>query len=263
MSALPPRSGEVPKLRVAALQCRAITADVDANLARLSRYAQHTAALGAEVLVVPEMYLTGYAIGDQLEALALVSGSATLGAVAEISRASGLALVVGYPERRGSQIFNVASLWRADGQLACTYAKKQLFGVAEQRRFQAGATHPVCEVAGCKASLLICYDVEFPEPSRAIARAGADVIFAPTANMQPYVLAADIQPRARALENGLAMVYVNYVGDEGGLTYTGLSVIVGADGEVLARAGSQSECLLLADIPLVGITRSTQLTDCC
>jgi 5-aminopentanamidase len=262
MRAAPPRSADSRQLRVAACQCRAITADIEANLARLSRYARHTAALGAEVLVVPEMYLTGYAVGDQLESLALVSDSAVLRAVADISRAAGVALVVGYPERRGAQIFNVASLWLADGQMACTYAKKQLFGPQEQRQFQAGATHPVCEVAGCKASLLICYDVEFPEPSRAIARAGADVIFAPTANMRPYVLAADIQPRARALENGLAMVYVNYVGDEGALTYTGLSVIVGADGEVLARAGSQSECLLLADIPLTGITRSTQLTDC-
>jgi predicted amidohydrolase len=263
MSSTPASSVAPRKLSVAAYQCRAITADVPANLARLARYAQHTAALGAQVLVLPEMYLTGYAVGDQLEALALEDDSAVLRRVADIARSAGLALVLGYPERRGSRIYNVASLWRADGQLACTYAKKQLFGPDEQRRFQAGDSHPVAELAGCKASLLICYDVEFPEPSRLIARAGAEVIFAPTANMQPYVLAAQVQPRARALENGLAMVYVNYVGDEGDLTYTGLSVIVGVDGEVLARAGSQSECLLLADIPLTGIVRSTQLTECC
>jgi predicted amidohydrolase len=247
---------------VAALQCRALTGDIAGNLARLARYARHTAALGADVLVLPEMYLTGYAIGDQLGALALTADHPVLQAVADISRAEGVALVVGYPERRGAQFFNVASLWQADGTRACTYAKRQLFGAEEQLRFQAGTDHPVCNVGEHKASLLICYDVEFPEPSRAIARSGAEVIFAPTANMQPYVLAAELQPRARAFENGVAMVYVNYVGPEGPLTYTGLSVIVGADGEVLARAGSQSECLLMADVPLQGGARSTQLQDC-
>ena len=262
MSTLRTSADAARSLRVAALQCRALSGDVDANLERLRTYAQHTSALGAEVLVLPEMYLTGYAIGDRLETLALKTHDPVLGSVSAISREFGLALVVGYPEQRGADFFNVASLWQADGSLACTYAKRQLFGPQEKARYRAGTEHPVCKVAGVQSSLLICYDVEFAEPSRAIARAGAEVIFAPTANMQPYALAAELQPRARAFENGVAMAYVNYVGQEGDLTYTGLSVIVGMDGEVLARAGSQSECLLMADIPLQGVERSTQLSEC-
>ena len=248
-------------MRVAAYQCRALTADIQANLQRLAHVAHSAAAQGADVLVLPEMYLTGYAISDRLGELALLPDSEALCAVSEISRAAGLALVLGYPERRGEQVFNVATLWHRDGQVACRYAKRQLYGADERRLFVPGDTQTMCQVAGRKASLLICYDVEFPEPSREIARAGGEIIFAPTANMQPYTLAAEILPQARALENGLAVVYANYVGVEGDLSYTGQSVMVAPDGEVVARAGSQSECLLVADIPFDGVARSTQLAD--
>lgn len=248
-------------MRVAAFQCKPLTADISANLRRLERTTRGAATLGADVLVLPEMYLTGYALGDRLGALAMLPDAPHLESVSEIASASGVAIVLGYPERRNDGIFNVAGMWQADGTLSYRYAKRQLFGPEEKRQFRPGRSHEVVGCNGHKAGLLICYDVEFPEPSRCLAQMGAEIIFAPTANMHPYVLASEIQPVARALENGVAMVYVNYVGTEGTLTYTGRSLIAGSNGEVLARAGGTSECLLIADLPMQSSDRSTQLHD--
>ncbi len=85
--------------------------------------------------------------------------------------------------------------------------------------------------------MTICYDIEFPESVRALARQEVKIVFNPTANMLPYVEVPKTLARARALENGVSVVYANLSGEENGLEYTGLSAIIGPDGLDLARAG--------------------------
>jgi predicted amidohydrolase len=97
---------------------------------------------------------------------------------------------------------------------------------------------------------MICFDVEFPEVARSLARAGAELLVTISANMEPFGNDHAVLVSARALENGLPHAYVNQVGSgEMGLTLTGGSTVVSQDGEILAQASSTEEA-----IPGVGIS---------
>lgn len=249
-------------MRVAAYQCVALSGNLSGNLARLAWAAKGAASLGADVLVLPELYLTGYVAGSAGAEDAFEPDSPVLEAVADIARGHGIALTLGYGLRQGGQVYNMAGLWDGGGQLLASYAKTHLWGRVERTGFAAG-THlaPTVALAGVRTGLLICYDVEFPEPCRALAGDGARLILAPTANMQPYTEVPTTLIRSRALENGIGVAYVNYVGGEGSLIYTGLSGIVGPDGQDLARAGATTEAMLIADLPDPFPKTSTQLRD--
>jgi predicted amidohydrolase len=91
--------------------------------------------------------------------------------------------------------------------------------------------------------MLICYDVEFPEPVRAAARAGAHLVAVPTAQMEPFEFVAEQLVRARAWENQVYLAYANHTGREGDLVYVGRSSIVGPNAEVLDSAGLEARVL--------------------
>lgn len=248
-------------MRIAAYQCRALTGDITANLNRLDWAAGGAAVLGADVLVLPELYLTGYGVGDALGSLAIGPDSPILDQVGVIARTHGIALALGYPEKRDDGIRNMAQLWDRSGASLLRYAKTHLFGAEEWLRFLPGRIAGTADLAGMPTSLLICYDMEFPEPARLLAENGARLILAPTANMHPYDSVSHRLVPARAAENGITVAYVNYAGCEGTLTYCGQSAIIGPDGEDLARAGQAEEALLITDLPAARPHLSTQLRD--
>ena len=179
-------------------------------------------------------------------------------------RAHGVAMTIGLPEYDGLDVYNSAYVIGADGEDLARYRKVQLFGPRENAIFTHGDQLVVFDYQGIRFGLMICYDVEFPEHTRALARAGATVILTPTANMMPFVTVADIQVPGRALENGVTIVYANYCGSEGDLTYVGDSLICGPDGYPLGRMGKEAG-LLSVDLPEgqmpSGIPLSTQLRD--
>jgi predicted amidohydrolase len=81
-----------------------------------------------------------------------------------------------------------------------------------------------------------------------LKKLGAEIIVAPTANMAPYFEVPQTFVRARALENGVYVVYANLCGSDDELLYTGLSGITGPDGLDIARAGQRGEALLIAEL---------------
>ena len=91
---------------------------------------------------------------------------------------------------------------------------------------------------------MICFDVEFPEVARTLARRGADVLVTISANMEPLGPDHDTAASARALENGLPHLYVNLVGEEGPNRFTGSCQVVDLEGRVLLRAGGEPQLLL-------------------
>lgn len=109
--------------------------------------------------------------------------------------------------------------------------------------------------------MLICYDVEFAPHIKALADDGAEVILVPTANMMPFVHVVRHTVPAMAANHGVTIVYANYCGTEGDLTYVGGSLIAGPHGEVLAQAG-EGPALLIAEVPARDAARlSTQSAD--
>ncbi|MBP1126474.1 MULTISPECIES: carbon-nitrogen hydrolase family protein [Pseudomonas] len=233
-------------MRVALYQCPPLPLDVAGNLKRLHQVAQEAA--GADVLVLPEMFLSGYNIGlEAAGALAEAQDGDSAQAIAEIARNAGLAIVYGYPERaEDGQVYNAVQLIDAQGQRLCNYRKTHLFGDLDRSMFSAGGDDfPLVELNGWKLGLLICYDLEFPENTRRLALAGAELILVPTANMVPFDFVADVTVRARAFENQCYVAYANYCGHEGEIQYCGQSSIAAPDGQRVAQAGLD-EALIVA-----------------
>ncbi|GLX52269.1 hydrolase [Streptomyces hygroscopicus subsp. hygroscopicus] len=234
-------------MRTALLQSSGHPGSVAENLAVLDGAAGRAAAAGAALLTAPEMFLTGYAIGDAVGRLAEPADGARAAAIAEIATRHGLAIAYGYPERDGDTVYNSAQLISADGTRLANYRKTHLFGRFEREHFTPGERQLVqAELNGLTVGLLICYDVEFPENVRAHALAGTDLLLVPTAQMHPYQFVAESMIPVRAFENQMYVAYVNRVGSEGEFEFVGLSVLAGPDGVARVRAG-RAEQLVFAD----------------
>lgn len=236
-------------MRVALDQWRPVTAGKVEGLARLDAVAQAAREKGADILVLPEMALTGYNIGSgAVRAAAEPLDGPLASAVAGIARRHGVALVAGFPEADGGAIYNAVLMVGSDGAHLASYRKTHLFGDVDRAQFAAGDTlSPVFTYRGWRLALAICYDVEFPELVRALALGGAEALLVPTANMEPYTGVARRVVPARAEENEIFVAYANYAGSEGAFDYCGLSCIAGPDGADVARAGRGNE-MILADL---------------
>ncbi|OIK28780.1 carbon-nitrogen hydrolase family protein [Streptomyces malaysiense] len=234
-------------MRTALLQSSGHPGSVTENLAVLDEAAGRAAAAGAALLTAPEMFLTGYAIGDEIGRLAEPADGACAAAIARTAVRHGVAIAYGYPERDGDTVHNSAQLISADGTRLANYRKTHLFGCFERDHFTPGERQVVqAELNGLTVGLLICYDVEFPENVRAHALAGTDLLLVPTAQMHPYQFVAEAMIPVRAFENQMYVAYVNRVGQEGEFEFVGLSVLAGPDGVPRTRAG-RAEQLVFAD----------------
>ena len=194
----------------------------------------------AGLIVFPELYLSGYVL-DGIDELAVRPDGPELESLADIARESSTALIFGTPEHVEGGVANSAFCVDERGTVAAVYRKVQLFGGDESDAFVAGDELLVVELLGVKIGLMICFDLEFPEVARALARAGAELLVTISANMEPFGNDHAVFVSARALENGLPHVYVNQVGPVGTLNFVGGSTVVSADGEVDAQAGSSGE----------------------
>lgn len=229
-------------LKLALWQCAPTPLDVQGNLARLEAAAKEAAGAGAQLLVCPEMFITGYAIGTPtVQTLAQAADGAWADAVAGIAQRHQMAVVYGYPERGADgRVYNAAQWIDASGRRCLNYRKAYLFGDLDRSQFSAEAQSArTFDFHGWQVGMLICYDVEFPEATRALALAGADLIAVPTANMAEYDFVARSLVPVRAYENQLFVAYANFTGPEGALQYGGLSVVAGPDGATLAQAGRE------------------------
>ncbi|WP_438027745.1 carbon-nitrogen hydrolase family protein [Sorangium sp. So ce233] len=234
------------------LQANAVPGQVGANLARIADAARRAVAAGADLLVTPELFTTGYAPALVPGVLRETSPEDIVRRLADIAASSGIALVASAPERAGDgHLFIGAHLVDRAGALRATYRKTHLYGPGEAAVFTPGPGElPVVALHGVRIGLLICYDLEFPEAVRGVALGGADLVCVPTALMEPFGVVARTLPPARALESQVYVAYANHCGREGDLDLCGSSIIASPDGSVLATAAAAGEDLLFADVDL-------------
>jgi predicted amidohydrolase len=220
--------------------------DVGANLATAIRTIDEHPAAG--LAVFPELFLNGYSLAG-MRPLDLTTPSSPLAGLQQAARRTGTALVVGAAERVRRGVADSAICIDEEGAIAASYRKVHLFG-EEHRWFRAGDGYVVVELAGVKVAQIICYDLEFPEPARAVAAAGAELLVTIAANMDPYANEHALFLRARAAENRLPHVYSNRVGDESGFRFCGSSGIADASGRVLAELAPYEPEVHLAHIAI-------------
>lgn len=242
-----------PDMKLCIMQTTPVSGDssLATNLQTLDEAASEASSGQADILITPEMFLTGYNIGEKAvrDALNRADGC-MLEKVANLACTHKIALVVGFPElAEDGQVFNSAAFISSSGETLCVYRKTHLFGDVDRAQFSAGDS--LCEpfaYHGWKIALAICYDIEFPEVARFYAKSGADLILTPTANMEPFFNVASNMVPVRAQENALYIAYANYIGSEGEFTYCGLSCLCGPLGDDIARAGRGDEKLIFGSI---------------
>ena len=238
-------------MRLALCQCMPTVSGntLATGVRRLSGFAKHAAGENANLLVLPEMFLSGYAIGGAFcQKLAEPLDGPAITQAAEIAREMGIALLFGFPEKDGEACYNSGVLFGATCEVLGSYRKTHLNGAGDDEQFSAGDDlSPVIGFGEWKLAMAICYDIEFPEVARALALRGAEVILVPTANMVPYHSVSERLVPARAEENTVFLAYANLVGKEGETVYSGGTCICGPDGSDLERAGD-SPTLIFADL---------------
>lgn len=256
----------------------ATPAAVAENLDRLGWVAERAAALDVQLLAFPELYLSGYIVTPELARdLAEPVDGPSLQRVAACARRHGLAIACPYPERAvvagEERFYDAIALFGGDGELLRNYRKTHLWGPDERRCWSPGYLEPeegpaftVQLVNGIAVGLLNCYEAEFPELSRRLALAGAQLVLIPTAadlwaelssgrrTSQPYPDVSRTLIPANAIQNRCFVAYANRCGvetvagiDKAG--YLGNSIICGPHGDVLVAARPEPS-LLLADCVL-------------
>ena len=237
-------------MRIAALQMQSVSGDVRANLARIERAAVEAAGGGAELLITPELCVTGYGAGDAITALAETANGDQIKALQAISSANSIAIVAGFAERFGADVYNSAAF--VDGHATpAIYRKSHLYGDYERSLFKPETPAScIVELGGLKLGMLICYDVEFPENVRRLALAGVDAVLVPTALPAgpSGTFIANHMIQTRAFENQIFVAYINHAGADERFTFAGNSRIAAPDGSLIAACSDDAESLIFAEI---------------
>jgi predicted amidohydrolase len=217
-----------------------------------------------DLVICPELFLSGYNVGDKIRRLAEPRDGPFAQAAAALARKRRTALFYGYPEKAGNVIYNVAGCIDRDGRTVAHHRKLCLPNAYEKSYFATGHDFTLFELNGWKVAILVCYDVEFPEAVRGCAARGAQLVVAPTALKKEWSFVARSMIPTRAFENGLYVAYANYCGREGAVEYLGESCFAGPKGRVIA--GGATEALVTAELDLAEITSARQtltyLEDC-
>ncbi len=228
---------------LAQLACR--IGDIEGNTARaIDAIRTHPEV---EIAVFPELYLCGYTYRD-LDALAREPDGEELASISAAAAEAETAVVIGFAERTPKGVANSAACIDTDGSLAGVYRKTYLFPSEADAGFLQGEELLVLELAGRRAAPLICFDIEFPEPGRQVALAGAELLVTASANMDPFFIDHAVGAVARAHENRLPHLYANLVGSGDGLVFVGASRSVAPTGEILVEASRDQEELLVVPV---------------
>jgi N-carbamoylputrescine amidase len=259
-------------LRIAVAQYAPSVGDPEHNLTAATHWARAAADAGAQLAVLPELATSGYTFTSEAEAerLAEVPGEGPVtSALATICAQSGMHVVIGVDERgAGGARHNSAVVVGPEGVVA-TYRKLHLFH-DEQTWFTPGEDLPVVDLPWGRLGMIVCFDIWFPEPTRALALAGAEVIACPTNWVSSFKrqvydergwCQGDYMAVARAAENGAVVACADRIGEERGLRFLGASIIVGADGwPVAGPAAPDTDALLVADVDLASVEAARQRT---
>ena len=238
-------------LRIAFAQFDSPVGAVAANAERIiARIAEARDVHGADIVLFPELALSGYPPEDLLLRPSFLHACAA--ALQEIAASTqGIVALVGHPQASDGAVHNALGVLR-DGRVEAVYRKRELpnYAVFDERRYFATGAAPLCiDVGGVRVGLLVCEDLWLDRPLRETAQQGAQLAL--IANASPYEADKPAQRDAliarRAAESGLALGYLNLVGGQDELVFDGASVLADGDGGVHPAALAFADALLVAD----------------
>lgn len=223
------------------------------NLLKIEKLTLKAKQQGADLIIFPEMSLTGYVLLDQVYELAETIPGPSTQKIETIAMKTGIHIVFGMPElseKTQATIFNTAVCVGPQGLIG-KYRKMYLptHSVFEEKRyFRPGYEAAAFQTEVGNIGLTICYDVFFPEVYRLIRLKGAQLIICISASPTVRRSYFEILTSARALENTAFLAYVNLAGVEDGLQFWGGSRLVGPTGDVLAKAKYDEEDFVVCEV---------------
>jgi NAD+ synthase (glutamine-hydrolysing) len=233
------------ELRIALAQMNAVVGDIDANARRVEQLAAAARDQGAQLVVFPELTLTGYPPEDLLLKRGFVERAQR---ALDGLRLAGVTALVGFPHAAGGRLFNAAGV--VSDRVEAIYHKVLLpnYGVFDERRwFEPGSEPLVVDVAGVAVGITICEDIWEPEPAAATAAAGAAVVVNLSASPYHRGKGGEREEMIAALArlSGVTIAFCNLAGGQDELVFDGHSLIVDPAGEVLARGPQFEEAVVL------------------
>ncbi|MBC8258273.1 MAG: carbon-nitrogen hydrolase family protein [SAR324 cluster bacterium] len=225
------------------------------RIARLGHILADSGSGAFDLLVCPELFLSGYNVADDIIKYSKTSSGTYFKQISELAKTWNTAIIYGYPEDTPKGRYNSALCVSAEGEIMANHRKMGLPSDYEKLYFQRGVQTTVFEIKGYRLAIAVCYDAEFPENIRKCAQHGAEIVIVPTALVERWTFVARKMMPTRAFENGVFLLYANYCGEENGSRYLGDSRIIAPDGEELAVAGTE-ETVINAELDQKRITES-------
>ncbi len=248
-------------LRVALAQINATVGDLDGNAQQIAEGIERAKELRADLVVFPELAVTGYPPEDLLFKPHFVAKNKEVVEALAARVPRSLVAVVGFVDE-AEDLFNAAAVLH-DGKVVAVYHKHYLpnYGVFDEfRYFQQGQEALVLSLNGARLGITICEDIWYPGGPARLAALLGDAHLLVNLSSSPYHMGKrqwrERMLSVRANDNLAAIAYVNLVGGQDELVFDGGSVVVNEQGEVIARAKQFEPDFLVTDIDLVSILRA-------
>ncbi|WP_019155747.1 carbon-nitrogen family hydrolase [Robertmurraya massiliosenegalensis] len=237
-------------MKIACVQMNIEFGEPEKNYQAVKRFIDEAASMGTDTIVLPEMWNTGYAL-TELTRLADENGEKTKAFLQELARKHRVNIVAGsVSTKRNGKFYNTMYVVRKDGELVAEYDKAHLFKLMDEHLYmEPGQKRNGFALDGIECAGVICYDLRFPEWTRAHVLDGAKVIFIPAEWPEKRMDHWQILLQARAIENQCYVVAVNRVGNDPNNEFNGHSMVIAPWGELLI-ANEEKEGIYYAKIDI-------------
>jgi predicted amidohydrolase len=241
------------KIKLALAQISSKRENKKANLQKIEKLIYRAKEQGADLVIFPELSLTGYVVRDQLFELAETVPGPTVEKIEALAKQTGMHIIFGMPElseKTKATIFNTAVFVGPKGFIG-KYRKMYLptHSVFEEKRyFRPGYEPAAFQTDIGNIGLCICYDIFFPEVIRLARLKGAQLIVCISASPAVRRSYFETLTCARAIENTAYLAYVNLAGVQDGLQFWGGSRLVSPNGDVLAKAKYDEEDFIICEV---------------
>lgn len=238
-------------MKVALIQIHSVPTEIKVNVEKGIKMFMEAVLGGAQLIAFPELWTCGYYLETFDFEEAVRENDWILEKFQQLAKETHTVIVLPLPQKKEDKLYIGLYVIEKDGKIVKEYQKSFLWG-REQNYFVPGKReYEVVTTSVGKLGVLICYDIEFPEPSRVLALKGAELVVVPSVWSKPALNRWQIQLPARALDNTLFVLGINNVGEGA----CGHSKVVAPLGNVLSEASEEKEEVLLCDVDLEEIGR--------
>ena len=236
-------------MKVSCVQMNVMFEKPDENFKNAEKLIRQAAVDGADVIVLPETWNTGFFPREDLEALADWFGERTKALIGNLAKELSVNIVAGSVANvKADGVYNTAYVFDREGRCVAEYDKTHLFSpMDEDKYFRKGNHTSMFVLDGVECGIIICYDVRFPELTRAMTVKGVDILFMVSQWPEVRVAHLDALTKARAIENQMFMVCCNASGSADKTVYGGNSSVTDPWGNTLVHAEGTGEEIISAD----------------